>query len=209
MEYKQKNGSIVPIFPTPVGSYNFDAKIKSEVLNFVKNDLTYTINGSNKSSVESDLLNFSVMKEIKEFCEASLKEYTDTVYDQGEDATFYITQSWANMTEPNEFHHKHLHPNSIVSGVMYLETNDDDKIQFLADTEIYKKITLDSKSFNDFNISFRWFHAWTGKLYLFPSTLMHDVPRTSSESKERISISFNTYVKGRIGNNVNKTETYI
>jgi uncharacterized protein (TIGR02466 family) len=209
MEYKQKNGSIVPIFPTPVGSYDFDNEIKSEVLNFVKNDLTYTINASNKSSIESNLLDFPVMKQIKAFIEMSLKEYTKTVYDHGEDISFHITQSWANITGPSNFHHRHLHPNSIISGVMYLETNDDDKIQFLRDTEIYKKITLDSNSFNDFNVSFRWFHAWAGKLYLFPSTLMHDVPRTSTESENRISIAFNTFVKGRIGNNGNKTEAYI
>jgi hypothetical protein len=34
--------------------------------------------------------------------------------------TPYITQSWLNYTETNQYHHKHEHPNSLVSGVFYV-----------------------------------------------------------------------------------------
>ena len=209
MKYKQNYGSIVPMFPTPLGSYDFDIAIESEVLDFIKNDLTYESYHSNRSSVEGNLLDFPIMREIKEFCEMCLKEYTDTIYDQSFDTTFYITQSWANITESNEFHQKHTHPNSIVSGVMYLQTNDNDKIQFLGDPIIYKTVMLNSKSFNDFNMSFRWFHACTGKLYLFPSSVPHEVPKIESDRGQRISIAFNTFVKGQLGTNINKSEVHI
>ena len=148
----QTKGSIVPIFPTPLGSYDFGNLIKPEVIDFIKNDLTYNLNRSNRTSIEGNVLDFPVMTEIKEFCELCVKEYTDTIYDQAFDTTFHITQSWSNITEPNEFHHKHTHPNSIVSGVMYLQTNEDDKIEFVGDPAIHKRIALDSKSFNDLNL---------------------------------------------------------
>ena len=205
----QTKGSIVPIFPTPLGSYDFGNLIKPEVIDFIKNDLTYNLNRSNRTSIEGNVLDFPVMKEIKEFCELCVKEYTNTIYDQAFDTTFHITQSWSNITEPNEFHHKHTHPNSIVSGVMYLQTNEDDKIEFVGDPAIHKRITLDSKSFNDYNISFRWFQAWPGKLYLFPSTVPHDVPKLNDGARNRISIAFNTFVKGQLGSNINKTEAHI
>ena len=92
---------------------------------------------------------------------------------------------------------------------MYLQTNEDDKIEFVGDPAIHKRIALDSKSFNDYNISFRWFQAWPGKLYLFPSTVPHDVPKLNDNARNRISIAFNTFVKGQLGSNINKTEAHI
>ena len=86
----------------------------------MKNDLTYNLNRSNRTSIEGNVLDFPVMTEIKEFCELCVKEYTDTIYDQAFDTTFHITQSWSNGSNrvPNEFHlykHTHLKLNSIMA----------------------------------------------------------------------------------------------
>ena len=43
----------------------------------------------------------------------------------------YITQSWLNYTEKDQYHHKHAHPNSIISGVFYINCHESlDKITF-------------------------------------------------------------------------------
>ena len=47
-----------------------------------------------------------------------------------EELDFYITQSWINITKPDEFHHEHFHTNSIISGVFYISTEEDDAITF-------------------------------------------------------------------------------
>jgi hypothetical protein len=33
----------------------------------------------------------------------------------------FVTQSWLNWTKPGQWHHKHSHPNSLYSGVLYLD----------------------------------------------------------------------------------------
>ena len=149
------------LFSTPVFAYDEYSDITYTHETFKEQENVIKNRGGNFSSKETNILELDSYKLIKDRIMDGLTEYVNDVLFVDKRHEFYITQSWANMTEPNEFHHKHLHPNSIVSGVMYLETNDDDKIQFLADTEIYKKITLDSKSFNDFNIN----HAIIGTGY--------------------------------------------
>jgi hypothetical protein len=47
-----------------------------------------------------------------------------------------------------------------------------------------------------------------GELLLFPSDLTHDVPTVTGDV-ERISISFNTFLVGKIGSNENLTELII
>ena len=36
-----------------------------------------------------------------------------------------ITQSWINFTKKGEYHHPHAHPNSLISGVFYVEADKD------------------------------------------------------------------------------------
>ena len=35
----------------------------------------------------------------------------------------FITESWLNKTEPGQYHHRHWHPNSVLSGVLYIDTD--------------------------------------------------------------------------------------
>jgi hypothetical protein len=52
-----------------------------------------------------------------------------------------LTQSWLNYTKPGQFHHKHAHPNSFISGVLYMKAaRQRDKIYFYKDG--YKQISL-------------------------------------------------------------------
>ena len=45
----------------------------------------------------------------------------------------YITQSWLNYIDENQYHPMHYHPNSVVSGVLYLDCDkDNDRIHFFS-----------------------------------------------------------------------------
>ena len=51
----------------------------------------------------------------------------------------YITQSWLNYTRANQFHHRHEHPNSFVSGVLYINADKaTDRINFYNKRHEYK-----------------------------------------------------------------------
>ena len=108
-----------------------------------------------------------------------------------------ITQSWVNYTKPGQWHHKHAHPNSFVSGVLYIKANKEtDCIQFFK--ESYQQIKLPVDQFNLSNSDSWWLPIGTGQLILFPSSLTHMVPTLQGED-QRVSVSFNTFPVGYVG----------
>ncbi len=122
----------------------------------------------------------------------------------------YITQSWVNRSEPGQFHPKHKHPNSIISGVIFLDDNTGESlppIRFHRTVEMLS-LDFDFDDLNEFNASCRLFEPEQGMLILFPSLLEHDVEKNESD-RVRTSISFNTYVRGIVGGREQLTEIHI
>jgi len=113
------------------------------------------------------------------------------------ESEIYITQSWLNLTKKDQFHHTHKHPNSILAGVFYLQTVDDDCISF-DNTLRVDQVRPSIKSFNSWNSSLYNLPVHKNMLVIFPSSLMHNVPTVKSD-QVRISLAFNTFVKGVLG----------
>ena len=150
------------------------------------------------------------LKEIKQFCEQQLKIYVEQVIVPKEELDFYITQSWLNITKPGEYHQDHCHANSIISGVFYISTEEGDKITFQdPNSKIKKLISFEDKEhiiWNSINYSV---HSITNELILFPSWLDHGVEVNEKATTDRISLSFNTFVKGTLGKRTNLTEVIL
>ncbi len=91
----------------------------------------------------------------------------------------YPTQAWANYNKKSESHHSHFHANSIVSGVLYVQTNGV-KIHFERGDELWP-LQLRYKSFDYFNSESWWVNSITGKILLFPSKLAHNVEENESD----------------------------
>jgi uncharacterized protein (TIGR02466 family) len=202
---------IQPIFPIPLGVYDLEREFDNSEIEYF-NSLKLSENKHNHISIDGYVLKNKKMKYLNKFLLDSLKDYTKHTYDFKSDIELYITQSWINSSKPKEYHHKHSHSNSIISGVFYIETdNEKDRIQFSKDISIYREGVFDFEccNDNDFNSEIRWFPAITKRLYLFPSGLEHDVPIIESRTKIRRSLSFNTFVKGTIGYDDKKTELII
>ena len=147
------------------------------------------------------------MKNLKEDLHKKLLDYFDKVICNSAPIIPYITQSWLNYTEPNEFHHKHFHSNSYVSGVFYIDANKTvDHIKFYQ-TQV-PELEPAIKKYNIFNARSLWFPVETGDVVLFPSTQPHGVDKKQG-TNSRISLSLNTYFKGTIGNKRKLTELTI
>jgi hypothetical protein len=71
----------------------------------------------------------------------------------------------------------------------------------------YERIFIPAKEFNLFNSTSWWFETGTNDLVLFPSNLTHMVEKVVG--KERISLSFNTFLKGYIGEDIELTGLHI
>jgi len=194
------------LFPTAVSFFDFGTDLTEVELKFIKNQELRN-NDGNKTSVNNNLFDCPEIAEIARFCEESLAEYFKKVYAPKFEVQPYITQSWANYTNKGQYHHKHEHPNSFVSGVFYVQAQQDiDRIYFYKNA--YQQIRIPVESYNLYNSESWWLGVKTGQLILFPSHLTHMV-QTVETDETRISISFNTFLKGYIGNDIELTGLHL
>jgi uncharacterized protein (TIGR02466 family) len=195
------------IFPIPVYTTEIDRRFTKQELNFVKEQKKHcSKNTGNINTKDNYILNRKEFKNIKKFLNKHCKNYLDTVICPKNNLELYITQSWLNYTEADQYHHKHNHPNSIVSGVLYFDSDiKNDKILFTKSNSPQIKPIIDNTKFNFWNSETWFFPVETGKLIMFPSSTIHQV-ETKKGKNTRISLSFNTFYKGTIGSNSALTE---
>jgi uncharacterized protein (TIGR02466 family) len=193
------------IFPTPVYISKINRELTNKELSFInKTKLDVYKNEGNTTSNDNYILNHKSFKNLKEELDLRVKDYFDKVISPANNITPYITQSWLNYTETNQYHHKHTHPNSLVSGVFYINCDDKfDKIKFFK--EGYQTIKPEIKDWNLWNSEAWWFAVKTGDIILFPSSLTHMVENKEG-TNTRISLAFNVFIKGTVGNNKSLTE---
>ena len=196
------------IFPTPIYMSKLDRALTPLELKFVdKNKKDFHKNDGNITSNNNYILNEKTFANIKKELDLKVQDYFNKVISPANNITPYITQSWLNYTETNQYHHKHAHPNSLVSGVFYINCHEEhDKIKFFNDN--YKTIKLEIKDWNMWNSESWWFSVKTGDVILFPSSLTHMV-ETKEGNNTRISLAFNVFIKGTVGNNNNLTELHL
>jgi uncharacterized protein (TIGR02466 family) len=193
------------IFPTPVYISKLNRELTNQELSFIDNSkLNSHNNEGNITSNENYILNNKAFKDLKTDLDLRVKDYFEKVISPTDTITPYITQSWLNYTETNQYHHKHQHPNSLVSGVFYINCDEKfDKIKFFNDK--YQTIKPEIKDWNLYNSETWWFSVNTGDIILFPSSLTHMVENKEG-TNTRISLAFNVFIKGTVGNNKNLTE---
>ena len=198
--------NIYNVFPTAVGKFSLGRDFTEKELKYIK-DLETRPNQGNTTSKDNNLFDRKEMKDLAKFCQESVASYLKEIYAPKHDVTLRFTQSWANYTEPGQFHHKHEHPNSFLSGVLYINADPTkDKIYFYKNG--YQQIKLPTENFNLYNSDSWWFEVATGDIMLFPSSLTHMVQTVDADAT-RISIAFNTFPKGYIGDDLDLTGLHI
>ncbi len=199
---------LIELFPKVISVSNVKDTHKFEALKQVE----LKNNVGNSSSKESYILNKPEYIDLKKELEALLNEHLLTVYNPkgAEDLELYITQSWVNHTKKNEFHHRHTHANSVLSGVVYLDIDKKvDNITFFTNNPnnpdtLLKLVPAEYTIYNS--------TAWTikelsvGDVIIFPSTLSHGVDERGSAETKRISLAFNSFIKGTVGQYTDYTE---
>jgi uncharacterized protein (TIGR02466 family) len=205
MKENKMKATINGIFPTPIYQTKLNKEFTKEEKKFIeKSKLDVYANEGNVTSKDNYILNTKPLKNIKKQLDEIIKDYFDKIISPANNIKPYITQSWLNYTETNQYHHKHQHSNSLVSGVLYINSNEEhDRIKFFND--IYKTIRIETKDFNIWNSESWWFSVKTGDVILFPSSLTHMVEVKKGDNT-RISLAFNVFIKGTIGDKVSLTE---
>lgn len=187
---------IVSLFPTALGVYELGRDFTKEEIDFIKNQETRG-NMGNTTSVDNNILDRIELKDLRKFVQDSVDAYFKTVYAPKNETGLRLTQSWCNYTKPGEFHHKHAHPNSFVSGVLYPQADGEtDKIYFFK--SVWQQLKTETNDFNPYNSDSWWMGVRTGIMYIFPSHLEHMVEEVKAKDA-RISLSFNTFPVGDWG----------
>jgi uncharacterized protein (TIGR02466 family) len=137
----------------------------------------------------------SVKVALKKEVDVFMREVLLYKYDDS-----FFSCSWFNVNEPKSSHHRHYHPNSIVSGVLFVEVPEKSgQLIFITphnrDIVVERKKNADQNSFSCTSFAPR---QESGTLILFPSFVEHLVTQNNS-NKNRYSISFNVFVKGHLG----------
>ena len=186
---------LLQLFPTPLLITQYEQPIDKE-LAYLKT-LSYrqqTGNGNYRSD-DSYLLRHEKLKNIKNFLGESVNKFTTNVLNSKQ--RLVITQCWANRNPKGSRHHEHVHPNSIISGVMYFQINEKlPPIQFAKERQ--DGVKLDPVKYNHVNSESFMLPCKPGELILFPSSLKHSVPINQGD-EDRISISFNTFSIDALG----------
>jgi uncharacterized protein (TIGR02466 family) len=195
------------IFPTTILFTNIKRSFTEQELSIVeKHKSLIHRNNGNASSLESYILN-KELPDIKQYVDLAIQEYVDKILTPKHKIEMYITQSWLNYTNPGEYHHRHNHQNSIISGVVYFNAEESaDKIHFY--NENNNTIFIPPKNIHLYNAIGWWFPVKTGDIILFPSSLHHMVEHTTS-SQTRVSLAFNVFVKGLLGEERNLNELHL
>ena len=201
-----KKTIIENLFPTPIYMSNIDRTFTKQELQFVDNQKNKcSKNSGNINTKDNYILNRKEFKNIKKFIDQCCKDYLEKIISPKNNIELYITQSWLNYTEKNQYHHQHSHPNSVVSGVLYFDCDkENDKILF-SSNKGYQQIKPEIKDFNIWNSETWWFALETGQLVMFPSSTTHQVD-TKKGTNTRVSLAFNTFYKGILGSNKDLTE---
>jgi uncharacterized protein (TIGR02466 family) len=199
-----KKSFVEGLFPTPVYINNIDRNFTEQELQFVNEQKNNCVkNEGNIHTEDSYILDKKQFKNIKIFLENCCKDYLEKIICPENNIELCITQSWLNYTKENQYHHKHLHSNSIISGVLYFNCNNDN-IKFY-NSNINHTIKPLIKKYNFWNSETWTFPTKTGELFMFPSSLNHGVDVKKGDNI-RISLSFNTFYRGVLGSDTALTK---
>jgi uncharacterized protein (TIGR02466 family) len=189
---------LYPLFSQPVLTVDSDKSKLTSIVNYCENVLQYRPNaGGNFTSLNTDVLDLVEFTEAKELVDNAIKVYTQEIMAWTDpNLNFFVTQSWVNKNPKGSGHHEHYHLNSVFSGVLYLQTIENDCISFVNNVKsFFKFYPSESNMWNSerFNISVK-----DNRVVLFPAGMLHSVPAHNSNDN-RISLAFNVFVKGKIG----------
>ena len=188
---------IIPIFPAAIYRINLRKLSAPERTAFDTNTVTNISRQGNQTSVNSSLLDDTVFGELKNIFMEHVHNYAKEVIKT--DCQFYMTNSWKNQNKKGQPHDLHNHRNSVISGVYYVNVaNSENSICFNRLTApFFMEFNCNERT--PFN-SIEWcIPVEDAMLILFPSSLYHSVP-TNTTNNERLSISFNTFIKGNFNN---------
>jgi uncharacterized protein (TIGR02466 family) len=139
--------------------------------------------------------------EMKELSDLVLQE-TGRVLDfyKVKRQSHYITDMWGNITNPNHRQALHIHPNCLLSGIIYVRSPADcGPTQFCDPRPGARMLEPQYSEMTPYNNGTFYVAPDKGVMVIWPSFLPHAVERGHARPNEdRIIVAFNVMIRGEI-----------
>ena len=202
--------NIEEIFPTPVFKTNIPVELSS-ISNFLLYQETTTgVDSQNygERSKNSYILDTPECRELHDYILQVVTFFGKNVmyYEYDE---YKFSQSWVSYKYPNQHHHRHIHPNSLISGVFYFGAMDNNIPSIFFHRESSSPLLRPRmrQDLMDSQFSQPTFEVKPepGLMVLFPSYLEHSVSPNKTNFV-RSSLAFNVVPKKGFGEEETLTE---
>jgi uncharacterized protein (TIGR02466 family) len=179
-----------PLFSKPI------FKTSVDVSGIDLSKIEWTENYNNWISKSQNILEHPDLEPIAQVVFDGVCEYFYGIMRANQKAEIAITESWLNKTEKGQIHHRHYHPNSIFSAIVYLQTEGETgQTKFI--TSEYQTLEYDIDESNLYNSKSWSVTPKVGDMLVFPSSVEHMVTEYQGNTP-RITLSFNTFLRGQI-----------
>ena len=189
----------INVIQIPFFEWTLPNDIVDDSLDFL-NTLKYHKNGDIEST---ELFDF---QPLTNYVTTACVELQNKIYQTNEQFQIVPTIFWANKTNFLGKHHRHDHVNSLYSGIVYLTSDENSGATRFYYSNIYRyyESNLFTLSENKSTIKNNFdYYPQKGKMIIFPSNIEHET--IANKKSERVTIAFNTFIKGVIGSSNHKT----
>jgi len=191
----------IELFPIPLLVYDLGRSLTDSEIAFISSYGTVdkrARNIGNTHSKDSHVLDHVELKQLHTDLTSILVNAFERMYAPTTPCAPYITLSWLNFTDRGQYHHEHVHPNSILSAVLYLRTANGDRIVFTKPATDMGIFLIEPRAIDNLTAGSWHQEVKDNMVVVFPSKLPHHVPPVEYEGG-RISLSLNTFVRGEVG----------
>tara|TARA_R100001086_G_scaffold249397_1_gene189008 strand:+ start:2563 stop:3225 length:663 start_codon:yes stop_codon:yes gene_type:complete len=209
---KVEQGNVVPLFSSPVYIPDERYPIDDDLLKFCKNVELYEYESDTNTnilakaeahtSLNDQILKCEELSDVSKFIERNLNYYFHELLAVKDDIEIYIVQSWLMKYIKGDNIHVHSHSNSILSGTFHIQGIHCPMLfhnmQNYSFGSIFHFDRTNLKEENILNSEEIPIPNSNGRMILHPSPLQHSVGVYEGETP-RIGISFNTWIRGKIG----------
>ena len=200
--------NIFHLFAKPVYHRNIGRILTKEENDFILSNCDSEntfFNLGNYTSKDTYILENPTLSKLKIDIQSVIDEYIQRIFNPKDDFNLYITQSWLNISEKGKFHNVHTHANSVLSGVFYFDVDEQSNFTVFHNDASYEIYAISAKAGNYYNSREYAIELEKNDVIVFASDMRHSVPPNKSD-KPRISLSFNTFIKGTIGSKTGLSE---
>ena len=194
--------TLIPLFAIPFYASTVPVSLadKTRIKNEKYKRLTVNNGDITENTYLLDLPQYANLKSsIMEHVEFLIREHLKV----DKSIKFEMKNSWATKHYKTDWADRHQHSNSLLSGILYIETEQDSgDVIFEKDLSYHNlfptAVDVPFESRNVFNSKTWSFTPEPDRLFIFPSHLVHRVTPSNTD-KPRYCVAFNFFPVGTLG----------